>query len=89
MPGFGQERDQDGSILQAWKALTSPEQPPVAGMPKKTLGPEEDAPWRCRHDCGCYAIEHDCMLVTDNRKDFPMQKLRLYSVGPAFIQLSS
>jgi len=24
------------------------------------------------------AIEHDCMLVTDNRKDFPMQELRLY-----------
>jgi predicted nucleic acid-binding protein len=24
------------------------------------------------------AIEHDCMLVTDNRKDFPMPEVRLY-----------
>jgi predicted nucleic acid-binding protein len=26
------------------------------------------------------AIEQDCALVTDNRKDFPMQELRLYEV---------
>jgi predicted nucleic acid-binding protein len=24
------------------------------------------------------ALEHDCMLVTDNRKDFPMPELHLY-----------
>ncbi len=43
----------------------------LAGMLKNT--------WARRgRTLALVAIEHDCMLVTDNRKDFPMQELRLY-----------
>ncbi len=27
------------------------------------------------------ALEYDCTLITENRKDFPMPELRLYDLG--------